>query len=96
MSVPAAVLGTSRNRIRVRQLEQMDLLIAHPKPSPWKRQIRALRVKLETQNPLIEVERPCGIGDDQTDMMDGTDQRHRIPLGMEPAWTFAYTKPRPE
>jgi hypothetical protein len=45
---------------------------------------------------LIELKRPRGIGDDQTDMMNGTDQRHRIPLGMEPAWTFAYTNPRPE
>ncbi len=96
MAVSTAVCRTARNRIRIRQLEQVDLLIAHPKPGPGERQIRALRDTLETQNPVIEVERPRGVGDDQTDMMDGVNQRHRIPLGMEPAWTFAYTKPRPE
>lgn len=93
MSVPAAVLGTARHRIRVRQLEQVDLLIAHPKPGPGEGQIRTFPIKLKTKNPVIEVERPRGIGDDQTDVMDGVNQRHRIPLGMEPAWTFAYTIP---
>jgi hypothetical protein len=40
---------------------------------------------------LVEGQGPCGVGDNQADMMDGSNLVHRVGVGMEAVSGLAYT-----
>lgn len=42
MAIAAAMLGAPLDRVRIRHLQQMDLLRANLQPGPWKTQCRAV------------------------------------------------------
>jgi len=69
MPIPATVFRATVHRVGIGQLQQVNLLIAHPEPGPGKRQVRTLQFR-QTQYVPVEAQRTGRVGHHQARMMD--------------------------
>jgi len=67
---------TARERIRVRELQKMDLPVPDPQPGTWIAQIRAFRVDFQAQEPTIEGQRLLRIRHNQAHVIDRVNLSH--------------------